>query len=211
MHQLLTAALADTSWHDRSAAAPQAPLLLYACAFRDLTFRRSAENHADVDKVMSGMLGQHLVGAGLVTTVRQRLLADMVGAAELDARCSSPDGVVQRAEPVATEAALDAKEPCRTAQGMGNGLDHGSAPSQFSDASAVAGPQAWARTVSTLQQKYSPAHVPLLERPRDPPLEEKLARYGRVPKPPPAPDVDEFAPYAEQLWAREQGDDDLAE
>ncbi|KAK9829892.1 hypothetical protein WJX72_008507 [[Myrmecia] bisecta] len=55
--------------------AAEEPLLFYACGFKDLHFRRSAQSNAATAEVVSGMLQKHLVALGLLTNVAARLKA----------------------------------------------------------------------------------------------------------------------------------------
>ncbi|GLC76345.1 hypothetical protein PLESTF_001769600 [Pleodorina starrii] len=71
--------LLDVEAHPRKpqySMAPEEPLLLYACGFRDLVFRRSpAAVEATLGDV-GGLLHRHLVGAALTAACHCRLAAD---------------------------------------------------------------------------------------------------------------------------------------
>ncbi|GFR44474.1 hypothetical protein Agub_g5737, partial [Astrephomene gubernaculifera] len=56
--------------------APEEPLLLYACGFSDLAFRRSSPAVAAALGDVGGQLGRHLVGAALTAECHTRMAAD---------------------------------------------------------------------------------------------------------------------------------------
>lgn len=56
-------------------SALQEPLLFYACIFRDLHFRRSAQSHAATRAAVQRQLDCHLISLALLHTVSERLAA----------------------------------------------------------------------------------------------------------------------------------------
>ncbi|KAL4436896.1 hypothetical protein ABPG75_004035 [Micractinium tetrahymenae] len=56
--------------------ASEEPLLLYSCAYGGLAFRRTAANYALVRGQLEEMLTSHMIRAGTLHTIQQRLAAD---------------------------------------------------------------------------------------------------------------------------------------
>lgn len=93
--------------------ASEEPLLLHSCAYGGLAFRRSAANYALVRAQLEEMLTSHMIRAGTLHTIQQRLAADEV----LDAGASGSSGGGKRARGAAAAGPkhvpllLRAKEP----------------------------------------------------------------------------------------------------
>ncbi|KAL4432546.1 hypothetical protein ABPG77_000483 [Micractinium sp. CCAP 211/92] len=112
----IVARLLDTSATPRKPQynmASEEPLLLYSCAYGGLSFRRSAANYALVRCQLEEMLTSHMIRAGTLHTIQQRLAAEPVP----DAGTSSGAGGSNRkggpaaAGPKHVPLLLRAKEP----------------------------------------------------------------------------------------------------
>ncbi|GFH21640.1 tRNA pseudouridine synthase, partial [Haematococcus lacustris] len=53
--------------------APEEPLILYACAYKELHFHRSARTLAANSSLLQSLVGKHLVAAAMASSILQRI------------------------------------------------------------------------------------------------------------------------------------------
>ncbi|KAL6754015.1 pseudouridine synthase [Haematococcus lacustris] len=63
--------------------APEEPLILYACAYKELHFHRSARTLAANSSLLQSLVGKHLVAAAMASSILQRIECDTADAANM--------------------------------------------------------------------------------------------------------------------------------
>jgi hypothetical protein len=134
----------------------QEPLILYACHYEGLTFHRPPRSLEANLGDMGRMVAKHLVAASLTGAVRDRVAADAAHHQQQQQQQQQPSSSAAGSSQAGAEGATTFSEGVSLSRGQ---RSKGGSSGGGGGSAGV--------------------HVPLLRRPREASVEERLAKYGR--------------------------------